>query len=156
MLSKWPKSLPELTPEQIIISNDFLEYWHNVLPTSYNIVENFNHFYPVRTISKEFITTLEVGAGLGEHLRYENLSEHQTLNYTALELRSNMADKISEKHPGVRTLVGDIQAENLLPTKHFDRVLAIHVLEHLPDLPKALAEMHRCIKNSGTLLLKKY
>ena len=119
MSSKWPKILPELTPEQIAISNDFIEYWHNVLP-SYNIIENFNHNFPVRTITKEFITTLEIGAGLGEHLRYENLSEHQTSSYTALELRSNMADKLSSKYPGVRTLVGDIQAKNLLPEKHFD------------------------------------
>ena len=103
MLSKWPKILPELTPEQISTINDFMEYWHNVLPSSYNIVENFNHYFPVRTISREFITTLEIGAGLGEHLRYENLSEHQTSNYTALELRSNMADKLSSKYPGVRT-----------------------------------------------------
>ena len=33
-----------------------------------------------------------------------------------------------------------------------DRVLAIHVLEHLPDLPRAVAEMHRlCNKATGKL-----
>ena len=32
----------------------------------------------------------------------------------------------------------------------FDRVIAIHILEHLPNLPKALNEINRVIKTSGT------
>ena len=28
--------------------------------------------------------------------------------------------------------------------------MAIHVLEHLPNLPKALTEVHRSIKKTGT------
>src|SRR5262249_53514740 len=34
----------------------------------------------------------------------------------------------------------------------FDRALAIHVLEHLPNLPAALAELRRVLKPAGRLI----
>src|SRR5437868_733101 len=43
----WPKSIPELTPEQKRISDDFMRYWHEVLPKKYGVVDDFNHGYPV-------------------------------------------------------------------------------------------------------------
>ena len=33
-VSKWPKTFPPLTPEQKRISDDFMKYWHEVLPKS--------------------------------------------------------------------------------------------------------------------------
>jgi SAM-dependent methyltransferase len=35
----------------------------------------------------------------------------------------------------------------------FDRALAIHVLEHLPDLPSAIAELRRVLKDDGRLVV---
>ena len=29
---------------------------------------------------------------------------------------------------------------------YFDRAVAVHVLEHLPDLPRAIAELHRVLR----------
>jgi SAM-dependent methyltransferase len=38
------------------------------------------------------------------------------------------------------------------PDGHFDRIIAINVLEHLPNLPRAVDEMHRlCDKKTGFL-----
>ena len=34
----------------------------------------------------------------------------------------------------------------------FDRALAIHVLEHLPALPSAIAELRRILKDDGRLI----
>ena len=34
----WPKILPELTSEQERISDDFMHYWHEVLPKRYGVV----------------------------------------------------------------------------------------------------------------------
>jgi SAM-dependent methyltransferase len=148
--SKWPKSFPALTPEQKRISDDFMRYWHEILPRRYGLVEEFNHRYVVRFAPKAFRRTLEIGAGLGGHLAYEKLTSDQIENYVTLEVRQNMADEIKRRFPAVKVYVGDCQAKLDIQDDYFDRILAIHVLEHLPNLPAAIAEMHRlCDKTSG-------
>ena len=64
--TKWPKVLPELTPEEQGVHNDFMRRWHEVLPRRYGMVERFNHSYPVRHSRPGFRSTMEIGAGLGE------------------------------------------------------------------------------------------
>ncbi len=44
----WPKRFPPLSEEQKRISDDFMHYWHEVLPKHYGIVETFNHGYVIR------------------------------------------------------------------------------------------------------------
>jgi len=139
----WPKKLPELTPEQKRISDDFLHYWHEVLPKRFSIVEEFNQNYAVRNAPGDFCRTLEIGAGVGEHLLYERLTERQESEYFAVELRENMAADIRVRFPRVRTIVGDCQQRLNFEDGYFDRILAIHVLEHLPNLPAAVEEMYR-------------
>ncbi|HEX8912362.1 MAG TPA: class I SAM-dependent methyltransferase [Humisphaera sp.] len=143
--SKWPKTFPPLTPEQQRISDDFMKAWHEVLPQKYGVVEKFNHGYPARHAPKEFLRTLEIGAGLGEHLEYERLTPEQRKNYYALELRANMSAEIARRYPDIQSITGDCQQRLDLPDGFFDRVLAIHVLEHLPDLPAAVRECHRLV-----------
>lgn len=120
-----------------------MKHWHEVLPGRYGIVDRFNHLYPVRHAPADFRATLEIGAGLGEHLDYEKLTPEQASNYWAIDIRANMVEELNRRHPEVHGLVGDCQARLDFPDGHFDRILAIHVLEHLPDLPKTVAEMHR-------------
>lgn len=152
--AKWPKVLPPLTAEQQRISDAFMKLWHEVLPRRFGAMEVFNHNFPVRHSRPGFRTTLEIGAGLGEHLRYEKLSPEQEANYHCLELRENMAAEIRREFPRVQTIVGDCQQRIAAPDGHFDRVLAVHVLEHLPNLPAALAEAYRVInKERGQLLI---
>ena len=135
--------LPPLTAEQRRISDDFMKYWHEVLPRKYGIIDDFNHNYAVKRAPAAFRSTLEIGAGLGEHLAYEKLTAEQEQNYVALELRENMAAEIRRRFPRVQVRVGDCQERLEFPDGSFDRILAIHVLEHLPDLPGAVREMHR-------------
>ncbi len=150
MPGTWPKTFPPLTPEQQRISDDFMKHWHEVLPNKFGVIDRFNHAYPVAHAPDEFRRTLEIGAGIGEHLKYENLTPEQEGEYHALELRENMSAAIRERFPRVRTVTGDCQARLPHPDGHFDRVLAIHVLEHLPNLPAAAREMYRlCDKARG-------
>jgi SAM-dependent methyltransferase len=61
-------------------------------------------------------------------------------------------DAIKRKYPRVNTSVGDCQQHLPLEDASFDRALAIHVLEHLPDLPSAVAELRRVLKDDGRLV----
>lgn len=149
---KWPKILPALMPQQQEISDDFMRHWHEVLAAQarYSVIEKFNHGYVVKHAPENFLTTLEIGAGLGEHIGYERLSDLQKKNYVAVELRENMAEKIREKYPNISVYVGDCQKALPFADDFFDRILAIHVLEHLPDLPSAIKEIYRlCNKSNG-------
>src|SRR5579872_3949085 len=142
-MSKWPKQLPPVTPEDQKICDDFMEHWHDVFPNRYSIADRFSHVYPARHRPAQFVRTLEIGAGLGEHLKYEELSEEQQRNYVAVETRPNMAKRLSASWPKIQTYLGDCQARLNFPDSHFDRIIAINVLEHLPNLPAAVREMHR-------------
>src|SRR5262245_63716040 len=95
----WPRTFPPLTPEQQRISDDFMKYWHEVLPKNFGIIDRFNHNYPVRKSPAGFLRTLEIGAGIGEHLEYEKLTEQQEREYHALELRENMSQEIRKRFP---------------------------------------------------------
>jgi SAM-dependent methyltransferase len=148
----WPKIIPPLNAEQKRISDDFMKYWHQVLPKKFGIIDDFNHGYAVRHAPESFRTTLEIGAGLGEHLAYERLTPEQEANYVALELRENMAAEIRRRFPRVHALIGDCQERLNFADGSFDRILAIHVLEHLPDLPATVREMHRlCRPGTGVV-----
>jgi SAM-dependent methyltransferase len=151
-VSPWPKLLPPLDDELRRINDEFMNDWLAVLPSRYRFADRFNHRYAVRHSPAGFVRTLEIGAGNGEHLHYETLTEEQRRGYVALELRENIAARFRERHPGIRVEVGDCQRRLEFSEGYFDRILAIHVLEHLPDLPKAVEEAHRlCDKSRGRL-----
>lgn len=147
--AKWPKSIPPLTPDQKVISDDFMKLWHETLPR-FKMIEDFNHGWVVKHAPRGFRRTLELGAGLGEHLTYERLSSEQETAYVTVELRDNMAVEIKRRFPAVQTIVGDCQRSLDFPDGSFDRIVAVHVLEHLPDLPGAIREAYRlCDKQHG-------
>jgi len=148
-IQRWPKKVAELTPEQQKIRDEFMVKWLEELPVRYGLAENFNQSYPLRTY-RAGARTLEIGSGLGAHLSYENLKEQE---YVALDIRPEMAEMIRSKFPGVQTVTGDCQKRIDFPNHYFDRVLAIHVLEHLPDLPSALLEVKRVLKPDGTFCI---
>lgn len=147
----WPKKLAELTPEQERIRDDFFNCWLEELPKRYSYFDQFNQKYPLRTFRNGSekdgrIRTLDIGAGRGEHMAYENLAQQ---TYVALELRPELAKWSHRVFPQASAVVGDCQENIAFPDGYFDRVLAIHVLEHLPNLPRALDEIYRVLKPSG-------
>ena len=151
---RWPKTVPELSAEERRIHADFMRRWHEILPARYGLIERFNHGFPVRHSRRGFVTTLEIGAGLGEHLEHERLTPEQERGYYAVEVLELMAERLRERHPGVHAIVGDCQQRLDFPDGFFDRYIAVHVLEHLPNLPAAVAEAWRLLdKSAGQLLV---
>lgn len=146
--TKWPKKPAELTEEQRRIQDDWMRYFHETLPQDHGRIENFNHTYAAR--SQRPGRTLEIGSGLGDHIRYEDLAQQE---YHAVELREEMAQAIKRDFPGVETVVADCQDRLPYEDAYFDRVLAIHVLEHLRNLPAALDEVRRVLKPNGRLVV---
>lgn len=65
-----------------------------------------------------------------------------------------MATALQESFPWVKAIVGDCQARLQFDDGFFDRVIAVHVLEHLPNLPACVREAHRLLrKDSGRFLV---
>ena len=153
MENNFPKKLPKLTIKQLKIKDDFMLYWLNNLRKNYGIVENFNHNFVVKNCKKNFLTTLEIGSGIGEHLKYEKLQTKQKKNYYALDKRKNILKQLKIENPKIKTIQGDCQKKINFKNNYFDRVIAIHVLEHLPNLPKAINEVHRLLKKNGEFLI---
>jgi SAM-dependent methyltransferase len=146
---KWPKTPPILTPEQEVIREDFMRLWHEILPESYAMIEKANHdtlLLRRPKASEGICKTLEIGAGIGGHLEFEDLSCQE---YTAMELREDWVKTIAQRFPQVKTICGDIEKRLPLEDESFDRIVAIHVLEHLRNLPQALVEIYRLIKPTG-------
>ncbi len=151
--TKWPKVLPPLSEAEQVVYDDFMKRWHEVLPQRYGIIERFNQTFPVKHSSPGFRTTIEIGAGIGEHLNHERLTPDQERAYHALELRQNMASALAAAHPRVQAIVGDCQQQLDFADGYFDRYLAVHVLEHLPDLPACVREAWRLLdKERGQFL----
>src|SRR5262249_46752152 len=58
--------------------------------------------------------------------------------------------RLRERFPRVKAVQGDCQARMDFEDGYFDRILAIHLLEHLPNLPAAVREAYRlCDKEKG-------
>jgi SAM-dependent methyltransferase len=142
----WPKTPPPLTERQKAAREEFMMLWHQILPKRYGIIEKFNHGYPARLPLKRGAKTLEIGAGLGEHSRHEDLARQE---YHCLEYREEFCEQLRKLLPSAQVHCGDIQLRQHWPSSTFDRIVAIHVLEHLPDLPAALAEIGRLLKDDG-------
>ncbi len=146
--SKWPKRFPPLTPEQEAIRDDFMKLWLETLPKKYGAIERFNHLYAVRQWqaarpSGLTVRTLEIGAGIGAHIGYEDLRGQ---DYYALEMRENVIAVLKQRHPGVKAVQGNIETGTAFTDGFFDRVVVVHVLEHLCNLPRAVDEIRRVMK----------
>ena len=145
---KWPKRQRALSAEEVLIRDQWMKIWledYMTKPTYTNLLERFNQRYPLRTAVRG-AKTLEIGAGTGAHCAWEDLDAQ---DYYCNELRPELLETLRKKHPTVGSALGDCQRRLDFPDHSFDRVIAIHVLEHLPDLPSALAEIRRLMKPEG-------
>ena len=88
---------------------------------------------------------LEVGCGPG-HLtrRLEDLG----CQATGIDANPEVADTAIARDVRVMRV-----EELAFPDGHFDKIVAVHAIEHFPRLEQALAEMARVLRTGGTMLL---
>jgi phosphatidylethanolamine/phosphatidyl-N-methylethanolamine N-methyltransferase len=98
-----------------------------------------------------FGTVIEVGAGHGNHLPHvrHKFDRYIMTDWQAEEMRSRWpADKLAEYGAEI-----DVQDASRLTyaDDSADRLIASHVLEHIPEPHKVLREWSRVVKDGGTI-----
>lgn len=99
-----------------------------------------------------FPRVLEVGAGTGVHLSHVR---HRYSEYVMTDLNMPLLDLAKAKIPDGGTVLARSEDATKLSfgDGEFDRVIATHVLEHLPEPHKVLREWMRVLRPGGTLSL---
>jgi SAM-dependent methyltransferase len=139
----WPKERPTLTDEQSAIMADWInEFLTNVRPSRFAWLTGFDDRFTLRSRVAGW-RTLEIGAGAGSHVPFEPEGE-----YVALEASAELAAQIPVRD-GLSVVVADCEERLPWDDDAFDRVLAIHLLEHLYNLPAALDEVARVLRPGG-------
>lgn len=108
-----------------------------------------------KTLPKEGVynRVLEVGAGSGHHLPYV---KHDFQQYVMTDGSDEMLEIASKKYASqisAGTLAIEKQDATALtfPDNSFDRLIATHVLEHLPNPVNVLREWNRVIRPNGVI-----
>ncbi len=139
----WPKERPVLSAEEQAAVDDWVEVFLTSLKGKrFAPVNRFDHTFPARSAAHG-LRTLEIGAGTGSHLPFEPSGD-----YVALEASAELAAQIPRRE-GLSVVVGDCEQPLPWADDWFDRVVAIHVLEHLYNLPAALDEVARVLRPGG-------
>lgn len=98
---------------------------------------------------------LDVGCGPGWFWEAAASDLPQNLHLTLADLSSGMAQEAVERcrHLPFASVTGQQADAAALPFEDgsFETVIAMHMLYHLPDPSKAVAEMHRVLKPGGFL-----
>lgn len=92
---------------------------------------------------------LEVGSGRGTLLKELHLRGWQAVG---TEYSTSIATSTS-KHMGIQIFHSPDLVECKFPDNQFDLIVCYHVLEHLTDPLKTLAEMRRILKCNGVLIV---
>ena len=99
-----------------------------------------------------FSKVLEVGAGTGEHIHHV---AHGFDEYWMTDSNTSMLDRAMRDRPTSeqsRVLTAKEDAAHLsFPDSTFDRIVAAHILEHLPRPHEVLREWTRVLKPGGLL-----
>ena len=144
--SKWPKAVATLTPSQEAAREAWMLLWHEQLPSRFGIAEKFNNGFVANLSIPHGCRTLEIGPGIGGHLESEDLRAQE---YHVLEMREEFCQRLAARLSPAQVHRGSIEERQQFEDGAFNRIIAIHVLEHLPNLPAALIEIDRILDVEG-------
>ncbi len=141
LLNKFPKRRTQLSKPLKKIFD--IEYKKNRTNFLTQLSESWLHFAIKGRLSNLNLSTLEVGAGTLNHLKYE--SKNNLKNYNIIEPK-----KFLFKNNKLKSCVANVYKDfNKLPKNNFDRIISCAVLEHLEDLPMFLAKTGLAMKKNS-------
>ena len=128
---------------------------HNIDSTLAGKFLQKSHRLLEETVPEDFIgeRVLEVGAGSGHHFSYLNkpVSEYVLTDGSEAMLRV-AASRYKNEIAAGRIIVSKQDATRLdYPDQSFDRLIATHVLEHIPNPVAVLREWDRVVKKGGLI-----
>jgi len=99
--------------------------------------------------SDYFGSVLEVGAGTGNHFRFV---KHAFDSYTMTDIDEDALKVSKSRYADKRISIEREQGTALsYPNDTFDRLIAVHVLEHLPQPHLVLREWTRVVRSGGVI-----
>ncbi|WP_027925675.1 class I SAM-dependent methyltransferase [Pseudomonas sp. URMO17WK12:I12] len=99
-----------------------------------------------------FGRVLEIGAGTGEHLPFvRHTFDHYILSDLDGTTLERAKEKLAGKYDQKVSFVTQAGSELEYPDNTFDRVVAVHVLEHICQPHLVLKEWRRVLKQGGIL-----
>ena len=91
-----------------------------------------------------------VELGYGEGVTLDHLSR-KTNNYTVIEGAPSLVDVVKLKYPNVNVVNSLFEA--YLPSQQFDKLLALHVFEHVDDPVKLGRHLRTWLKPGGEIIV---
>ncbi|MCP4895820.1 MAG: class I SAM-dependent methyltransferase [bacterium] len=101
-----------------------------------------------RFVVEDVRDVLEIGCGGGA--TGQMLTERRGVRVTGVELNPAAAERASRSLE--RVIIGDV-AQVELPVSAFDLVLALELVEHLPDCESVLRKLARTVRPGGKMVL---
>ena len=114
-----------------------------------------SHYLLEKTLPKDmnYLNVLEVGAGTGHHLPYVKCDFNRyVMTDGSDEMLKIASEKYAEQISKDSVIIENQNAGALTYSDNsFDRLIATHVLEHLPDPVQILKEWDRVVRPQGVI-----
>lgn len=88
--------------------------------------------------------------GYGEGITLDRLA-HQAAHYTLVEGAPSLVNVVAEKHPSVEVV--NSLFESYLPSQPFDKLLALHVFEHVDNPVQLGRHLRTWLKPGGEIIV---
>ncbi len=93
---------------------------------------------------------LETGCGEGRGIDF---LLPKIKSYTAIDKIKSAVERLQQKYPEGKFLLGNIPPLNAFPDNSFETVISFQVIEHIKNDKLFLQEMHRVLKPGGLALI---
>lgn len=127
-----------------------------------NITENLNEWNKLDRYSKwiyhmyeKYIgkEVLDIGGGVGTAISFYIDKAERVVATELFENQVNIMNKRFENYQYFKAIQADIMKDDFSAYDKFDTIILINVLEHIEDDRKALANMKKLLKDSGTIII---